>query len=328
MLRIVALLSLAFAATALLAGCGGSRGGPRKIILRTAELHPADYPTALGLQRMAQILDEKSGGRLVMDIHYSRTLGDEGATIQRTKVGSIAINRVSSAPLGEFAPIMKVFSLPYIFRDADHEWKVLKGPIGRECLHSLEEHGFIGLCYYEAGARSFYTRVRPITKPADLRGLRIRVQQSDVMIDCVQALGASAEPMDFGEIYTSIQTRLIDGAENNLPSYLTTRHFEVAPYYSLDEHGRLPEPVIFSKRVWERLSKEDQALIRQAAEASVDYQRKKWEESEKKAVAYLTRRGVKFNTPDRSPFRAAVKPVYEKYGGQFGDLIDRIRAAR
>jgi len=307
-----------------LVGCGG--GGEQKtIVLRTAEYHPADYPTTLGLQRMAEILKEKSGGRLMMDIHHSHTLGDEKATIERTKVGDIAINRISSAPLAEFAPIMKVFSLPYIFRDVNHEWQVLKGRIGRECLDALEKHGFIGLCYYESGARSFYNRRRPITKPADLKGLRIRVQESEVMIDCVRALGASPEPMAFGEVYTSIQTGLLDGAENNPPSYEKTKHFEVARYYSLDEHSRIPEVVIFSKTMWDQLSKEDQALIRRAAEASVDYQRELWTDFEQKALDLVRKGEAKINIPDHAPFREAAEPVYEKYRAEFGDLIDRIR---
>lgn len=318
---------IALTLPALLVGCGG--GGEQKtIVLRTAEYHPADYPTTLGLQRMAQVLKEKSGGRLVMDIYHSHTLGDEKATIERTKVGDIAINRISSAPLAEFAPIMKVFSLPYLFRDADHEWQVLKGPIGRECLDALEKRGFIGLCYYESGARSFYNRRLPITQPADLEGLRIRVQESEVMIDGVEALGASAEPMAFGEVYTSIQTGLLDGAENNPPSYETTKHFEVAPYYSLDEHSRIPEVVVFSKIMWDRLSKEDQALIREAAEASVDYQRRLWTDFEQKALDSVRKGGAKINVPDRAPFREAVKPVYDKYRADFGDLIDRIRETK
>jgi tripartite ATP-independent transporter DctP family solute receptor len=274
---------------------------------------------------MAEILKEKSGGRLTMDIHHSHTLGDETETIKRTKVGTIAVNRVSTAPLAEFAPIMKVFSLPYLFRDVEHEWKVLGGPIGRECLDTLEEHGFIGLCYYESGARSFYNRVRPITKPADLKGLRIRVQESEVMIDSVKALGASAEPRPFAEVYTSIQTGVIDGAENNPPSYETTKHYEVAKFYSLDEHSRIPEVVIFSKRVWDRLSKDDQTLIREAAEASVEHQRRLWDEFEQKALAAVRKGGSRISVPDRAPFRDMVAPAYEKYRPQFGDLIDRIR---
>jgi tripartite ATP-independent transporter DctP family solute receptor len=310
-----------------LAGCGGGNT-PKKIVLRTAEVHPADYPTTRGLHRMAEILEEKSGGRLVMDIHHGGTLGDESSTIERTKVGSIAINRISTAPLAEHAPIMKILSLPYIFRDGEHQRAVLDGPIGRECLDALEASGLIGLCYYDSGARSFYNSVRPVNWPSDLKGLRIRVQESDVMIDCVKALGASAEPMAYGEVYTAIQTGVIDGAENNPPSYETSKHFEVAKFYSLDEHSRIPEVVIMSKKVWDRLSREDQALVREAAEASVAHQRSLWAEFERKSLAAVRKGGAKINTPDRTPFREAVTSVHEKYGAQFGDLIERIRATK
>jgi len=323
----IVLAGVILLAAGLAAGCGKA-GAPGKVALRAADVHPFGYPTTDALRVMADAVTQKSGGRIAIEIHAGETMGGEKETIELTKVGTLDINRTSAAPLAEFAPEFGVYSLPYLFRDAGHMWKVLEGPIGRELLDALEKYGFVGLCYYDSGARSFYNRKRPIRTPRDLRGLKIRVQQNPVMQDCVKALGASPTPMGFGEVYAALQSGMIDGAENNAPSYENTKHYEVAPYFSLDEHSRIPEVVICSKKRWDRLSQADRALLRDAAQASVAEQRRLWNAYDKKATDVLRQAKVKINRPDQVAFREASESVYRRYGKQFADLVRRIREVK
>jgi tripartite ATP-independent transporter DctP family solute receptor len=306
-------------------GCGRKSG---KIVLRAADVHPLGYPTTEGLRFMAKQLERESGGRITMQIHPASQLGAEKETIEMTKLGTLDINRVSAAPLAEFCKELGVYSLPYLFRDSEHQWKVLGGPIGRDILDKLSGYGFVGLCYYDSGARSFYNSRRPIRTPADLRGLKIRVQKNKIMIDCVEALGASATPMSFEEVYSALQTGVIDGAENNPPSYLSESHYEVAKYYSLDEHTRIPEVVIASAKTWERLSPEDRALVKKAAEASVAEQRRLWDEYTQDAMAKLGKARVKINVPDKAPFRESTRKVYQRYRRDYGALAERIAGVK
>jgi tripartite ATP-independent transporter DctP family solute receptor len=257
---------------------------------------------------MAGTLQRGTAGRITMEIHPAAQLGSEKETIEMCKLGQLDINRVSSSPLAEFAPQAGVYSLPYLFRGEAHMWKVLEGPIGREVLDSLEPHGFIGLCYYDSGARSFYNSKRPINTPGDLHGLKMRVQKNRVMQDCVQALGASPVSMAFEEAYSALQTGVVDGAENNPPSYENTKHYEVAKYYSLDEHTRVPEIVLCSKRTWDRLAPADRALLRKAAQASVTEQRRLWREYTAKACAPCERPGSRSTPPTSPPFARRRSP--------------------
>ena len=209
------------------------RDVPKRVLIATDD-HAIEYPTTQGLVRIKEIIEEKSQGRIQVLIRPSAQLGSEKEAIELTQMGIIDINRVSCSPMAEFAPEFAVYSLPYLFRNAAHEWAVLDGPIGRGLLEKLAPRRLIGLAYYDSGARSFYNNVRPINSPDDLKGLKIRVQKSEVMIDLVRALGGQPDPIACEEVYSSIQTGRIDGAENNPPSYLTTNHYEVAKYYSLD----------------------------------------------------------------------------------------------
>jgi tripartite ATP-independent transporter DctP family solute receptor len=299
----------------------------RKLTLRAADVHPEQYPTVQGLLEMKRYLEEKSGGQFTLDVHHGGTLGGEKETIEQTIRGDLDINRISAAPVAEFSPRIGIFSLPYLFTDRQHMWTVLDGEIGQEILESIQSSGIIGLCYYDAGARSFYTRERLIETPGDLKGLTIRVMQNEVVVAGVEAMGASATPLSWTEVYTSLQTGHIDGAENNPPTLSESLQYEVAKFYSLTEHTRIPEVVIVSRKTWETLSAGEQKLLREAAQASVPVERKRWAQYEEKAMANLKKQGVSITEPNQEPFRAAVAPVYRKYASEYGDLIERIRAA-
>lgn len=309
-------------AVALLAGSTLAQ----QITLRAADNQPPTYPTVLGLMAMAEYLEFASDGRIVMEVFPGGQLGDERSTIEQVQLGVIDIVRTSTSPVGEFYPAMGVFSLPFIFRDEAHMWKVVQGPIGRELLDGLRGADMVGLAYYDSGSRNFYTASTPIRSVADLQGLRIRTQQSQVVLDMMDALGADPVPLAFGEVYSALQTGVIDGAENNYPSYGPggVRHYEVAPYFTENAHARVPEIVMISASTWDRLSPEDRALVREAALASVPVQAALWaalvEESREAVIAA----GAEIITVDISEFQAAMAPVYEKYGPQFGDLLQRI----
>jgi len=309
-------------AVALLAGSTLAQ----QITLRAADNQPPTYPTVLGLMAMAEYLEFASEGRIVMEVFPGGQLGDERSTIEQVQLGVIDIVRTSTSPVGEFYAPMGVYSLPFIFRDEAHMWKVVQGPIGRELLDGLRAADMVGLAYYDSGSRNFYTASTPIRSVADLQGLRIRTQQSQVVLDMMDALGADPVPLAFGEVYSALQTGVIDGAENNYPSFGPggVRHYEVAPFFTENAHARVPEIVMISASTWDRLSAEDRALVREAALASVPVQAALWaalvEESREAVIAA----GVEIITVDISEFQAAMAPVYEKYGPQFGDLLQRI----
>ncbi len=329
-MQIKALLIFAGLALSILvtAGCEDKT---KDIVLMAADDHPLSYPTTQGLVEMDRYLKEKTDGRISMDIFPNKTLGDEKSTIEQTQLGIIDINRVNVNPLVQICPELGVLALPYIFRNTEHMHAVLDGPIGEELLMSLKDKNLIGLCYYDSGARSFYNTERPIEKPSDLEGLKIRVQKSEIMIDMVRALGGSPTPMAFGEVYSALQTGVIQGAENNWPSYDYTGHYLAANYYSLDQHSMAPEMVVISRRTWENLSKADRDLIKEAALASVPRQRKLWRELEKKAEKKIRKHGNIINKiPDKSKFMKAMDPVYEEHvqNPRMKKLVERIRAVK
>ena len=239
------------------------------------------------------------------------------------------MNRISLGPFNDIIPETQVPSLPYIFKSVEHMHHVMDGPIGQQILDAFTSHDLIGLAFYDGGARSFYNSKRPINSMADLAGLKFRVMQSDIFVSMVQALGANAVPMPYGEVYSAIQTGVIDGAENNWPSYDTSGHYEVAKYYTLDEHLIVPEVLVMSKKSWEKLSADDQALIRQAAKDSVPVMRKLWFAQEKDSEDKIRAAGNEIVTNiDKAPFIAAMKPVYDKYvtSDVLKDLVARIQA--
>ncbi len=305
------------------------QGDGKKIILKAADDHELTYPTTQGLLKMAELLKKWSHGRIKMIVYPSAQLGSERETIEKTREGKIDINRVNINPITQIVPQFKAFALPYIFRSAEHMHKVVDGEIGKELMKYLEKKGFVGLGFYDSGQRSFYNSVRPIRSIKDLKGLRIRVQKAQITIDMVKALGAIPIPMSFEEVYTALRTGVIQGAENNYPSWVTKGHFETAKYYTQDEHSRVPEIILFSKKRWDTLSQKDRELIRRAAKASIPYQRKLWqkmvEESKKKALAT----GCEIITNiDKTPFIKAMEPVYKKHAANLQDIVKRIRAVK
>lgn len=299
---------LGFAAAALL-----SAGAVNAQALRSADIHPDGYPTVEAVKYMGELLSERSGGRISISVFNNASLGSEKDTIEQTQFGVIDMNRVNAAPFNNLVPETVVLGLPFLFRDTDHMHKVVDGPIGEEILAAFEPHGLVGLAFYDSGARSFYTTRKPIEKLADLKGMKIRVQQSDLWIAMMEAFGANATPMPFGEVYSSLETGVVDGAENNWPSYESSRHFEVAKNYTRTEHSLNPEILVMSKTSWDKFPAEDQALIRQAAKDSVVKMRELWQAREKESEATVRQAGVNVITVDKAEFSAAMKPVYDRF---------------
>lgn len=299
-----------------------------ELVLRSSDTHPDGYPTVEAVKYMGKLLEERTKGRIGVEVFHSAQLGEEKDTIEQTQFGVIDLNRVSLGPFNNIIEETQVVSLPYIFRSVDHMHKVMDGPIGDEILAAFEAHDLIGLAFYDGGSRSFYNSEKPIKSIDDLKGMKFRVMQSDMFVDMVGALGANATPMPYGEVYSAIQTGVIDGAENNWPSYDSSGHFEVAKYYTLDEHLIVPEILVMSKKSWDKLSPEDQAVVRQAAKDSVPHMRELWAAQEKKSEEKLRAAGAEVVTDiDKTPFIEAMKPVYEKHvtSAKLKDMVARIQ---
>ena len=300
-----------------------------KITLKSSDTHPDGYPTVEAVKHMGKLLEERTDGKICVEVFHSSQLGQEKDTIEQTKFGVIDLNRVSMGPFNNLVEETKVVSLPYIFKGVDHMHRVMDGPIGSDMLKAFEPHGYVGLAFYDGGSRSFYNSVKPIKSMNDLDGMKIRVMQSDIFVDMMSALGANATPMPYGEVYSSIQTGVIDGAENNWPSFESSGHYEVARYYTLDEHLIVPEILVMSKRSWDGLSAEDQATVRKAAKDSVPYMRELWQAREKASEKKVRAAGVEVITDiDKAPFMAAMDGVYKKHvtSEKLKNLVARIRA--
>jgi tripartite ATP-independent transporter DctP family solute receptor len=296
-----------------------------ELVLKLAHGLPTAHPVHEAMLFMAERVAARSDGRMKVEVFPSEQLGTEKECIEALQLGYLAMTKTSSAPMEGFVPKMRIFGVPYLFRDADHLWKVLNGPIGKELLLAGEAKRLRGLCYYDAGARSFYTKNRPIETPADLTGLKIRVQNSVMSMRMVQAMGGSPTPIPWGELYTALDQGVVDGAENNAPSLRTSRHYEVCKYYILDEHTCLPDIVVIGTRVWNRMTPEQQRILQEAADESVAYQRKLWAEAEAADLKAVEEAGVTILRPDKGPFRESVRSVWEEFEGtEIGDLIRRI----
>ena len=301
------------------------KGAVKVKVLKLAHGLPTDHPVHKAMEHMADLVAEKSGGNMKIDIYPSEQLGTEKECLERLQMGALAMTKTSSSPMESFVEEMKVLGLPYVFRDKDHYWKVLLGDIGKELLAAGEAKRLKGLCFYDAGARSFYTVKKAVESPADLAGLKIRVQQSPVAMQLVDAMGASATPIAWGELYTSLQQGVVDGAENNPPSLYTSKHYEICKFYSLDEHTMPPDILLVSTRVWGQLSAEQQGILQEAVDESVTFQRQLWAEFEKKSMDEVEKAGVKIIKPEKAPFRKAVEGMLKEYDGtKIGDLVKRI----
>jgi tripartite ATP-independent transporter DctP family solute receptor len=297
---------------------------------RSADVHPTDYPTVQAVNYMGKLLRDQTQGRLGVRVYPSGTLGTEKDNIEQLKLGALDMMRINVAPLNSVVPETIATGLPFVFRSTEHMRKVLDGPIGDEILAAMESQGLVGLAFYDSGARSIYSK-KPVRTVADMKGMKIRVIQSDLFVAMVEALGGNPTPMPYGEVYTALKTGVVDAAENNWPSYESSRHFEAAKFYSLTEHSLAPEVLVFSKKVWDTLSKEDQALIRKAAKESVPYMRKLWDEREVKSRKTVEAAGSQVATiPNRQEFIDAMKPVYAKFAStpKLRDLVKRIQETR
>ncbi|MBN2281107.1 MAG: TRAP transporter substrate-binding protein [Candidatus Marinimicrobia bacterium] len=260
-------------------------------------------------------LIEKSGGKMRIDIYPSGQLGGERELIELLQIGSLGMTKVSVSPMESFVPEMKIFSLPYVFRSEDHLWRVLQSDIGKKLLVAGESYFLRGVCYYDAGSRSFYIKNKPVNTPEDLKGLKVRVMQSKTAVDMVMALGGSATPITWGELYTALQQGVVDAAENNPPSFYLSRHYEVCQYYCLDEHTSIPDILLIGTKVWSNLSKQEQSWLQAAADESVDYQRKLWKQSSDESLEAVRKAGVQVLYPDKTKFQEAVQPLKDSYKG-------------
>jgi tripartite ATP-independent transporter DctP family solute receptor len=305
-------------------GCSQSQG------IKTIKLgHGLDtsHPVHLGMEYMAERLLLHSEGKMNIQIYPNQQLGTERELVELLQIGSVDITKVSASVLENFAPSYSVLSIPYIFRNEQHRFNVLEGEIGQEILNDGRDFWFHGLCFYDAGSRSFYTKDRPVKTPKDLDGLKIRVMESQTAMDMVRALGGSPTPISFGELYTALQQGVVDGAENNPPSFYTSRHYEVSKFYTIDEHTSVPDVLIISTHIWDKLSEEEKAWVQLAATESAEYQKKLWRVASEEALKKVMDAGVEVIYPDKSDFQYLVQDMYDEYRKNpiLEDLIQRIQ---
>ncbi|MFT4566322.1 MAG: tripartite ATP-independent transporter DctP family solute receptor [Saprospiraceae bacterium] len=288
------------------------------------------HPVHLGMVFMADKLKEKSGGKLQIEIYPSQQLGTERQALELLQIGSLAMTKVSGAVMESFAPRIKCLSLPYVFRDRQHTYDVQDGKIGRELLIQSEKYWLRGLGYFDAGQRSFYTKEKSINTPDDLKGLKIRVQESVMAMNLVRSLGGAPTPISWGELYTALQQGVVDGAENNPPSFVSSRHYEICKYYSLNEHTAVPDLLVIGTVAWNRLTPEEQGWLQEAADEAIDYQRKVWVEAEEAALATVKAAGVTVTRPDKSLFAAKTASLLDEYkeDEEMYELIQRIKAVQ
>jgi tripartite ATP-independent transporter DctP family solute receptor len=327
--------AMRLAAAGIVVGAGGfarSAIAQQKMVFKASDVHPEGYPTVAAVEEMGTELDKATNGRLSVQMYASMQLGGEKEAIEQAQIGAIALARVSVGALGPVIPDLNVLNLPFLFRSTEHAQKVLDGPIGQELLDKVTNHptaNLIGLCWMDAGARNMYDTKRPITDLADLKGLKVRVMGNPMFVDMMNDLGGNGVAMGYDQVFTALQTGVVDGAENNTPSFVFDNHYQVAKYYTLTEHLIVPEMVAFSKPIWNKLSKDDQALVQKLAHAAQVHERVLWNEYQDKALVKMKEAGIQIITiKDKTPFQAAVKPVWDKYAPQFTDVIKRIQAVQ
>lgn len=309
-------------AVAVCVSCGGHQ---RTKVLKLGHALDINHPVHLGIVRMAELIEEKSGGRMRVDIYPSGQLGGERELLELLQIGSLTMTKVSAAVMENFAPDYKVFGLPYLFDNAQHQYAVLDGPIGERILAEGEQFRLLGLCFYDAGSRSFYTTKKPVYTPEDLSGLKIRVMKSNTAVNMVTALGGAATPIAWGELYSALQQGVVDGAENNSPSFYTSRHYEVCKFFTLDEHTTIPDVLLISTVWWNDLSEEERGWVKAAALESVDYQREVWAASEHESLEAVKQAGVEVIIPQKDPFGKRVQSMYNELDPQLSALVKAIK---
>jgi tripartite ATP-independent transporter DctP family solute receptor len=305
-----------------------------KMVLKATDVHPLGYPTVEAVVRMGKKLETATSGRLSIQMFPSMQLGGEKEMIEQAQLGALQLARISVGPMGPLVPEFNVFNLPFVFRDVTHMEKVIDGPIGTELLDKLTKHptaGLVGLCYMNAGVRNVYNSKRPITKLDDLKGLKIRMMGNPLFVDTMNALGGNGVAMGFDQLINAMQTGVVDGAENNEPTYDSGQHYRYAKFYSRTGHLMIPEILVFSKKSFNALSKDDQALIVKLGKEAQKEQRQLWYDSEKASIEKIKAAGGIINDiapADKVAFQNAVRPVWEKYGAAHKALIDKINAVK
>ena len=320
---------LAVCAAALLAGCGAEK--PQDVtpefVLTYADNQPADYPTTRGAERFAELVRERTGGRVVIQVHSDGEYGTEQEIWEQLSMGGVDFARLSLAIMADDLPELNVLQLPYLYRDAAHMWRVLDGELGESFLEAFSGRELVGLSWYDAGARSFYAR-EPIRSLKDLAGKTVRVQDSEIVIGMMKLLGAELETFAYSDVYSAFETGKIDAAENNWPAYYRMDHYKVAPYYTVDEHSRVPEVQLASGKTWEKLPEKYQTILRECAKESAQYERELWTEEEQTARQTVLASGcheITLSEEELEAFRELVQPLYQQYCGVEEELIQKIR---
>jgi tripartite ATP-independent transporter DctP family solute receptor len=302
------------------------------MVLKAADVHPAGYPTVEAVERLGKKLEQATNGRLSVQLYPSMQLGGEKESIEQAQVGALAMARVSVGALGPVVDDLNVFNLPFLFRDTAHMQKVIDGPIGQELLDKVTNSpsaNLVGLCWMDAGARSMYDTKRPIRSIADLKGLKVRVMGNPMFVDMMNALGGNGVAMGYDQVFNALQTGVVDGAENNPPSFVFDNHYQVAKHFTLTEHLIVPEILVFSRRIWNQLQKDDQELLKKFGREAQLEERMLWKQYEQQALDKMRAAGIEVQqVSDKKAFQDAVKPVWDKYGPRYAELIKRIQDVR
>ncbi len=308
----------------------GSAVAQQKLVLKASDVHPEGYPTVAAVESLGKKIAAATNGRLTVAMYPAMQLGGEKEAIEQAQVGAIALARVSVGALGPVVDDLNVFNLPYVFRNTTHMQHVIDGPIGQELLDKVTNSGkgLVGLCWMDAGARNFYDTKKPIKTMADLKGMKVRVMGNPMFVDMANSMGANGVPMGYDQVFTSLQTGVIDGAENNPPSFVFDNHYQVAKFYTIDEHLIVPEMLVMSKKIYDSTSKDDQALVVKYAKEAQQEERKLWDVYEKQALDKAKAGGItitRVSDADKKAFQDAVKPVWDKYGPKYAAMIKRIQ---
>ena len=317
------------------ASAAGAIGVPgfaqAKLVLKATDVHPLGYPTVEAVERMGKKLEAATNGRISIQMFPSMQLGGEKEMIEQAQVGALQIARTSLGPMGPLVPELNAFNLPFVFRDPAHMTKVVTGPIGDEMLKKLSEHpnsNLVGIAWMTGGTRNVYSK-KPVKSMDDLKGQKIRMMGNPIFVDTMNAMGGNGVAMGHDQLINALQTGVVDGAENNEPSYVSGQHYRYAKYYSMTQHLIIPEILVFSKASWDKLSKEDQALIMKVSKEAQQEERTLWNEREAKSMEQIKAAGIEVITmapAEKKKFQEAVKPVWDKYGAKYADLVKRIQA--
>jgi tripartite ATP-independent transporter DctP family solute receptor len=318
-------VAAAFASSAALA--------QQKMVLKASDVHPAGYPTVVAVENLGKKLEVATNGRISVQMYPSMQLGGEKEAVEQAQIGAIAFARVSVGALGPVIDDLNVFNLPYVFRNTTHMQHVIDGPIGQELLDKVTNSGkgLVGLCWMDAGARNFYNTKKPIKTMADLKGMKVRVMGNPMFVDMANSMGGNGVAMGYDQVFSALQTGVVDGAENNPPSFVFDNHYQVAKFYTVDEHLIVPEMLVFSKKAWDAMSKEDQALLMKFSKEAQQEERKLWEVYEQQAMDKAKAAGIQIiqvSDADKKAFQDAVKPVWDKYGPKYEATVKRIQEVK